>query len=60
MWNNIIYGLGDFFTQTFKILPVLGNNFNVVLIIVGFILLFYWLNEMNKYNKKAEREGSLK
>lgn len=60
MWNDFIYGAGDFFTQTFKILPVLGNNFNTLLIAVGFVLLFYWLNQMAKYNKKAKEEGTLK
>lgn len=60
MWNDIIYGLADFFWETFKILPVLGNNFNTLLIIVGFVMLFFWLSQMAKYNKKAEQEGTLK
>ncbi len=60
MWNDIIYGLGDFFWATFEILPVLGNNFNTLLIIVGFVMLFFWINQMAKYNKKAAQEGTLK
>jgi len=60
MWNDIIYGIGDFLTETFKILPVLGNKLNTALIIVGFVLLFFWLNKMANYNKKAKAEGTLK
>jgi hypothetical protein len=58
--NDLIYGLGDFLLETFKILPVLGNLPNVIFIIIGFILLFYWLREMSNYNKEAEEKGTLK
>lgn len=58
--NELIYGLGELFEKSFKILPVLGNIPNVIFIITGFILLFYWLREMAKYNREAEEKGTLK
>jgi hypothetical protein len=58
--TDIFYALGDFLQETFKILPVLGNLPNVIFIITGFILLFYWLREMANYNREAEEKGTLK
>lgn len=60
MFTDFIYALGDIFTETFKVLPILGNNLNAILIIVGFVMLFYWLNEMAKHNRKAAKNGTLK
>ena len=34
-WNDVIYGIGDFFWWAFGGLEALGNNFNVFLIVVG-------------------------
>ena len=51
VWTSI----GDFFTYTFKILPVLGNLPNMVLLGVGFILFFYWMGQMAKHNRAGER-----
>lgn len=39
-------------------LPDLINP-NYIFLFIGFIGLFYWLNLQNKYNKKANREGTL-
>lgn len=58
--NGIMEALGDFFEWTFKILPILGNIPNVLFIILGFVLLFFWLKMQSDFNKKAEREGTLK
>ncbi|HET6245428.1 MAG: uracil phosphoribosyltransferase [Bacteroidetes bacterium] len=58
--NEIIYGLGKLFQESFKILNLLGNIPNYIFIATGFILLFYWLKEMVKYNREAEEKGTLK
>lgn len=59
MWTDFIYATGDVLTQSFKILPILGNNFNAILIVVGFIMLFWWIGQMVKYNKQAKENGTL-
>lgn len=58
-WNEIVYGLGDLLTETFKILPPLGNIPNVIFILVIFGSLVYWMMELVKYKKKAKQEGSI-
>jgi hypothetical protein len=58
--RELVYGLGDIFQKTFEILPVLGNIPNVFFIIIGFILLFYWIKSMADYNREAEEKGTLK
>lgn len=45
---------------TFKILTVLGNSFNWIIIAVMFILGVVWIKKMADYNKEAERNGTLK
>lgn len=59
MWTEFIYAAGDFFTETFKILPILGNNFNWLIIGVGFIMCGFWISQMVKYNKEAKEKGTL-
>lgn len=59
-WNELIYGIGDLMTWTFKILPVLGDNFNWMLIGIGFILLIVWLRQMAAYNREADQNGTLR
>jgi hypothetical protein len=58
--NELIYGLGNLLQESFTILPILGNLPNVLFIIIGFILLFYWIREMANYNREAEEKGTLK
>ncbi|MBA3898733.1 MAG: hypothetical protein H0X62_00750 [Bacteroidetes bacterium] len=58
--NDLVYGLGELLQETFKILPVLGNIPNVIFIIIGFLLLFYWIKAMANYNREAEEKGTLK
>ncbi|MDQ3192834.1 MAG: uracil phosphoribosyltransferase [Bacteroidota bacterium] len=58
--NELIYGLGELFQESFKVLEALGNIPNYIFIVIGFILLFYWIKEMAKYNREAEEKGTLK
>jgi hypothetical protein len=55
MINDIVYGLGDFFTWTFKILPTLGNfpNILISLVIAGYFL--YWLGQIRKHQQAGEK-----
>jgi tellurite resistance protein TehA-like permease len=52
------YSIGRLFQASFEILPVLGNLPNVIFIVIGFILLFYWLKEMSRYKKEAQEKGT--
>lgn len=60
MWNDFVYALGDFFQWTFKILPAMGDLPNNIFILIGFGLFFYWIKEQSRYNKEAEKNGTLK
>jgi hypothetical protein len=59
MWNDIVYGLGDFLEWTFQLLPPLGNIPNILftLVIVGG--LAYWLIQLKKYKQEAKRSGGI-
>ena len=60
MFKDLVWMLADFLRATFQILPQLGNLPNIAflfLVIIGFLV---WMKMQNDYNKKAEREGTLK
>ena len=46
-WN----GLGEFFTETFKVMPALDNYPNYLFVLVGIAFFVYWLIELYKYKK---------
>lgn len=52
--KDVVYGLGDFFEWTFQILPVLGNGFNIVLFVIGWIFFFYWMGQMVKHQRAGQ------
>ncbi|MCC5918518.1 MAG: hypothetical protein JJU02_14445 [Cryomorphaceae bacterium] len=54
MINDIAYGLGDFFTWSFKILPTLGHGPNIIiaLVITGYFI--YWLKQIKKHKEAGE------
>jgi hypothetical protein len=60
MWNDFVYGLGDLLESTFKILPAMGDLPNNIFIVIGFVLFIYWIKEQGRYNKEAEKNGTLK
>lgn len=59
--SDFWYGVGDFFTETFKILPVLGDSVNWLFITVIAVALVVWLFMQQKYNAAEMKEsGRLK
>ncbi len=52
--TNFWYAVGDFLQWTLGIYDVIGNKFNYLVIIFGFIGLFYWLNRQRGYNEEAK------
>ena len=59
IWNDIVYGLGDFLEATFTILPALGNLPNILFILVIFGGLVYWIKELGKYKAEAKKTGGI-
>lgn len=55
---DIFWGIGDFLTLALSALQgdALGNGFNYLCIVFGFIALFYWLNLQRKFNAQAESD----
>lgn len=52
--KEVFEGLGDVILWSTEILfENVGNIFNTVVIVTGFIGLFYWLNMQKKFNAKA-------
>lgn len=59
MWTDFIYAIGDFFWWTFEILEVLGNNFNWFLILVGAVMIGWWITKLIGFSKEASDNGTL-
>jgi len=57
---EFIAGLGDLVASSFVILEMLGNNFNYLIMAVGFLMMLGWIRRMAKYNKEAAENGTLK
>lgn len=59
--NSLLASLEKIFVWTFEsILEPIGDGFNWVCIVGGFIGLFIWLKMQGSYNKEAERTGGIK
>lgn len=58
--TEFIYWLGDMFNAFFRLFEKLENLPNYLIIITGFVGLFFWLNTQVKFNKKAQEQGTLK
>lgn len=55
--KEIFEGLGDAILWTTDVVyENVGNGFNNLLIVVGFIGLFYWLNYQRKFNAQAKSD----
>jgi hypothetical protein len=59
MWNDFVYGLGDFFWWAFQGMEFLGNNFNWFLILVGFVMILWWISQLVKFGKEARQNGTI-
>ncbi len=64
-WNELVYGIGDLIFASFDLLKITAINnqdsiVNWFYIVAIFVLLVVWVKVQADYNKKAEREGTLK
>ncbi|MAX79136.1 MAG: hypothetical protein CL843_03055 [Crocinitomicaceae bacterium] len=64
-WNDLIYGIGDLVFSSFELLKITASNnqdsfVNWFYIVAIFVLLVVWVRAQAKYNKEAERNGTLK
>lgn len=57
-FTELINATGDVLTSSFKVLPLIGDNFNYLVIIIGFIGLAFWLSYQTKMTKKAKKDGT--
>jgi len=59
--SDFWYSVGDLFTETFKILPVLGDAVNWLYISIITVALIVWMFMQQKYNSAEMKEsGKLK
>jgi len=58
-YNDFIYLLGDLFTETFEILPALGNIPNYLYAVIMAAGTVYWLKWQIDLNKEAKENGTL-
>lgn len=56
--NQIIAPIGDFLEWTFGVFEIIGNSFNNLVIIFGFVALIFWLIKQKKYNAQAEENAT--
>ena len=57
-FTEFIYALGYTLTASFKVLPLIGNNFNYATIVVGLVGLVYWLLFQKRKTKEAKENGT--
>jgi hypothetical protein len=52
--TSLFHAIGDFFTYSFKAMPMVGNAMN--LLFIGLITFFtvYWIREMVKNPEKSK------
>ncbi len=48
-WNEMIYGLGDFFWWAFEGLEALNNPFNYTIMLVGGAMMLWWISQLVKF-----------
>lgn len=58
--QEIITPVAKFIEWTFEsILVPMSSPFNIGVVTLGFIGLFFWLRLQKKYTQKAEKEGGI-
>ena len=58
--TDFIYGIGNVMYLFFYQFEKLQNLPNNLFVVMGFVLLFWWMSLQKKYNTKAENEGAFK
>jgi len=56
---DFIEWIGDLFTESFKILPILGDGFNWFIIAIISALTLFWIKKMSDYKKEANQNGTM-
>ena len=59
MMKNFWTAIGDLFTTTFEVMPLIGNSINYFYIVVIFLFLVAWTVIMFKHKKNGEEHRSL-
>ena len=59
MMKNFWTAIGDFFTATFEVMPLIGNKINYLYIVIIFIFLVTWTTILYRHKKNGEEHGSL-
>ncbi len=49
MWTSFWNAIGNFFQFIFEIMNAVSPWWNKLLIVIGFVAFFIWLNYMNKH-----------
>jgi hypothetical protein len=57
--TDFLIGFGHLCQKIFKIMPMIGNKFNFLMLVVGFIAMLIWLWVQSKYNKEAKENGTI-
>ena len=52
--TDFFFLLGDVFQWTFQIFEIIGNAFNYLLIITGFVGFIYWMNIQRRFNDVSD------
>ncbi len=56
--SDIFYNIGYFLEWTLSIFDIIGNSFNFILLISGFLGFIYWMFLQYSFNKKASSDPS--
>ena len=59
MFKTFWTTLGDLFTATFEILPIIGNTINYIYMVIIFLFLVAWTVIMFKHKRNGEEHRSL-
>tara|TARA_B000000475_G_scaffold117967_1_gene95454 strand:- start:172 stop:351 length:180 start_codon:yes stop_codon:yes gene_type:complete len=59
MLKDFWIAIGDFFTATFEVMPLIGNKINYLYILIIFLFLVTWTAIMFRHKKNGEEHRSL-
>ena len=57
--TDFFTGFGHLCTRFFKIMPMIGNKYNVFMICVIATAMIIWLMVQRNYNKQAKENGTI-